>query len=251
MNERYDFKVLEARWRSVWEGMKLYHTDEEPGKPKFYCLDFFPYPSGDGLSVGHCRNYVPTCVYSRFKKAQGYNVLHPMGWDAFGLPAENFALAQNVHPSVTTQQNTDNYRRQMKLVECCYDWEREVNSTHPEYYRWTQWFFLLLFKRGLAYQAMGSQWWCPECKTILANEQVESGLCWRCESEVTRKDLKQWYFKITDYADRLLDDLETIRWPEPIKIMQRNWIGKSYGCDAYFTVEAGEHKETGRVVLIR
>jgi len=239
MNERYAFKVLEARWRSVWEGMKLYYTDEEPGKPKFYCLDFFPYPSGDGLSVGHCRNYVPTCVYSRFKKAQGYNVLHPMGWDAFGLPAENFAIQQNVHPSVTTQRNTDTYRRQMKLVECCYDWEREVNSTHPDYYRWTQWFFLLLFKRGLAYQAMGSQWWCPECKTILANEQVESGLCWRCESEVTRKDLKQWYFKITEYADRLLDDLETIHWPEPIKIMQRNWIGKSYGCDVYFTVEAG------------
>jgi len=239
MTERYDFKALEARWRPVWQEMKLYRTAEDPGKPKFYCLDFFPYPSGDGLSVGHCHNYIPTCVYSRFKKAKGFNVLHPMGWDAFGLPAENYAIQQNVHPRVTTRQNTDNYRRQMKLIECCYDWEREINSTDPEYYRWTQWFFLLLYHRGLAYQALGSQWWCPQCKTILANEQVEAGKCWRCESEVTKKDLRQWYFKITDYADRLLDDLETIDWPEPIKIMQRNWIGKSYGTDAFFTVEAG------------
>jgi leucyl-tRNA synthetase len=174
---------------------------------------------------------------ARFMRMRGYNVLHPMGWDAFGLPAENYSIKMKVHPSVTTKNNTDNYRRQMRLVECSYDWDREINSTDPSYYKWTQWFFLLLFKRGLAYQAVGSQWWCPNCKTILANEQVENGRCWRCDSEVTKKDLKQWYFKITDYADRLLADLDTIDWPEPIKLMQSNWIGKSEGAEVIFTVK--------------
>jgi leucyl-tRNA synthetase len=239
--KRYDFKALEAKWRPYWQQIGLYKTGADLNKPKYYVLDFFPYPSGDGLSVGHCRNYVPTCVIARYMRMKGYNVLHPMGWDAFGLPAENYAIKMKVHPTVTTKRNTDNYRRQMQLIEASYDWEREVNSSAPDFYRWTQWFFQLLFKRGLAYQAIGSQWWCPQCKTILANEQVEAGRCWRCDSEVTKKDLKQWYFKITEYADRLLNDLDTINWPEPIKLMQKNWIGRSEGAEVIFTVKHAKH----------
>jgi len=244
--KRYDFKALEAKWRPYWQELGLYKTPTgeagaDPNKPKYYVLDFFPYPSGDGLSVGHCRNYVPTCVIARYMRMKGYNVLHPMGWDAFGLPAENYAIKMKVHPAVTTKHNTDNYRRQMQLIEASYDWDREVNSSAPDFYHWTQWFFQLLFKRGLAYQAIGSQWWCPQCKTILANEQVEAGRCWRCDSEVTKKDLKQWYFKITEYADRLLADLDIINWPEPIKLMQKNWIGRSEGAEVIFTVEHANH----------
>ncbi len=238
-NGRYDFKEVESKWRVYWERINLYKTTEDPGKPKYYILDYFPYPSGDGLSVGHCRNYVPTCVDARYRRMNGYNVLHPMGWDAFGLPAENYAIRHNIHPRESTKKFCDTYRRQMKLVECSYDWSREINSTHPGYYRWTQWFFLLLFQRGLAYQAIGRQWWCPQCQTILANEQVENGRCWRCGSLVVKKDLKQWYFKITDYAERLISDLDTIDWPEPIKIMQRNWIGRSEGTEVIFQSVAG------------
>jgi len=239
--KRYDFKALEAKWRPYWQELGLYKTGADPNKPKYYVLDFFPYPSGDGLSVGHCRNYVPTCVIARYMRLKGYNVLHPMGWDAFGLPAENYAIKMKVQPAVTTKHNTDNYRRQMQLIETSYDWDREVNSSSPDFYQWTQWFFQLLFNRGLAYQAIGSQWWCPQCKTILANEQVEAGRCWRCDSEVTKKDLQQWYFKITEYADRLLSDLDTINWPEPIKLMQKNWIGRSEGAEVIFTVEHANH----------
>lgn len=233
----YDFKKIEGKWRPFWQSINLYKTGMEPERPKQYILDFFPYPSGAGLSVGHARNYVPTCVAARFGRMQGFNVLHPMGWDAFGLPAENFAIKHGVHPQVTTEQHCTTYRRQMQLMECSYDWSREFSSTEPEFYRWTQWFFLLLFERGLAYQALGSQWWCPVDKTILANEQVENGRCWRCGSLVTKKELKQWYFKITDYADRLLADLETIEWSEAVKMMQRNWIGRSEGAEITFAVQ--------------
>ena len=232
----YDFRAQEARWRPRWQAMDLYRTGEDPDKPKFYILDFFPYPSGDGLSVGHCRNYVPTCVSARFHRMRGYNVLHPMGWDAFGLPAENYAIQHGVHPRLTTEKFAANYRRQMQLVECSYDWSREIDSSDPAYYRWTQWFFLLLFRRGLAYRAPGSQWWCPHCRTILANEQVEDGRCWRCDSLVTRKTLEQWYFRITDYAERLLADLDIIDWPDRIKDSQRNWIGRSEGAEVVFTI---------------
>lgn len=229
------FKTLVPKWRKRWEEIGLYKTETDKTKPKFYCLEFFPYPSGSGLSVGHLRNYVPSDLYSRVKKMQGYNVLHPMGWDAFGFPAENYALLQGVHPAITTRENINNYKRQMMLAELSYDWDKEICSVDPEYYKWTQWFFLLLFKRGLAYQSEGMQWWCPSCKSVLANEQVENGHCWRHKDvEVTKKALKQWYFKITDYADELLDDLKTIDWPESIKKMQENWIGKSYGCEALF-----------------
>ncbi len=234
MAEKYDSQKVQDKWQPKWREMGLYKTSDDRSRPKFYCLDFFPYPSGNGLSVGHLRNYVPTDVVSRMKRMQGFNVLHPMGWDAFGLPAENFAIKMGVHPAITTEKNASNYRRQLSLVECGYDWDREINSTDPDYYRWTQWFFLLLYKRGLAYKATGAQWWCPECRTILANEQVEQGQCWRCESQVEKKDLNQWFFKITDYADRLIDDLKTVDWPDRIKKMQENWIGKSTGAEVNF-----------------
>ena len=195
----------------------------------------FPYPSGDGLSVGHLHNYVPCDVIGRYKRMAGYNVLHAMGWDAFGLPAENDALLKGLHPKETVPRYAANFKRQLKLVGCAYDWTREINSSTPEYYKWTQWFFLLLYKRGLAYRATGSQWWCEKCRTILANEQVVNGCCWRhTDTPVTKKDLEQWFFKITAYADRLLADLEGIDWPEPIKLMQRNWIGRSEGAELAF-----------------
>jgi leucyl-tRNA synthetase len=240
---KYDFVSIEDKWQHRWDDADIYKTTELPGKDSMYCLDYFPYPSGAGLSVGHCRNYIPTDVYSRFFRMKGYNVLHPTGWDAFGLPAENYAIKMGIHPEETTKINTENYKRQLTLLGTSYDWNREINSSDPSYYRWTQWFFLLLYKRGLAYQDFGSQWWCDSCKTVLANEQVEDGKCWRCGGEARKKDLKQWYFKVTEYADRLIDDLENVDWPEPIKIMQRNWINRSHGAKVTFTAETDDEIE--------
>jgi leucyl-tRNA synthetase len=199
----------------------------------------FPYPSGDGLSVGHGHNYIPTDVVSRYMRMRGYNVLHPMGWDAFGQPAENEAIKRGRHPRETTARNTANYKRQLRLVGNSYDWEREIDSSTPEYYRWTQWFFLLLHQRGLAYRANAPVWWCPSCQTTLANEEVHSGLCWRCDTSVERREMEQWYFRITAYADRLLDDLKDIDWPESVKTMQENWIGRSAGALVRFHAEDG------------
>jgi len=243
--ENYDFRKLEERWRPVWESLKLYRTGTDKSKKSFYCLDYFPYPSGSGLSVGHCKNYIPTDVISRKKRMENYNVLHPMGWDAFGQPAEEYAIKTGVHPSVVTRVNTDNYRRQMKLIEASYDWEREINSSHPDYYKWTQFFFILLYDMGLAYQRENEQMWCPHCRIVLSNEEAAGGLCWRCGNDVTRKKLKQWFFKITEYADRLLEDLDGLDWPEGIKAMQRNWIGRSTGAEVDFTVV---NPETGRKI---
>jgi leucyl-tRNA synthetase len=242
MNDRYIPQQIEPKWQARWAADRLYRTpDTTSGRPKFYCLDFFPYPSGDGLSVGHCRNYIPTDVISRYKRMAGCAVLHPMGWDAFGLPAENEALYQSRHPCEMTARYAANYKRQMNLIGASYDWEREVFSTDPRFYRWTQWFFLLLYRRGLAYRAMASQWWCPVDQTVLANEQVEvtpdGPVCWRGHSGVYKRDLEQWYFKITDYADRLLADLDLIDWPEKIKAMQRHWIGRSEGVEFDLTID--------------
>ena len=228
----YDVQQIEAKWRQVWAETAIYRTPRDPQGNTFYCLEFFPYPSGEGLSVGHGRNYVPTDVVSRYRRMRGDAVLHPMGWDAFGLPAENEAIKRGIHPRETTRRYAANYRRQMTLIGCSYDWEREINSSDPGYYRWTQWFFLLLYRRGLAYRAMGQQWWCPVCRTVLANEQVESGgVCWRCHQPVERRDLKQWYFRITAYADELLRDLDNLDWPSHIVAMQENWIGRSEGVE--------------------
>ncbi len=234
--DSYDFKALQSKWSPAWERMNLYRTGENPDKPCFYCLDYFPYPSGAGLSVGHCRNYIPTDVIARKKRMDGVNVLHPMGWDAFGQPAEEYAIKTGTHPAEVTRINTDTYRRQMKLFEAGYDWSREINSSHPDYYRWTQYFFNLLFDRGLAYQSDGHQMYCPACRIVLSNEEAAGGVCWRCGGGVTKKRLPQWYFRITDYAQRLLDDLEGLDWPEGIKAMQRNWIGRSEGAEVVFPV---------------
>lgn len=246
--KEYDFHSIEPKWQDLWETRKAYRTEENSAKPKLFCLDYFPYPSGDGLHVGHCRNYIPTDVISRYYRMRGYNVLHPMGWDAFGLPAENEAIRKKMNPRDITRINTANFKRQLKILGTSYDWEREINSSDPEYYRWTQWFFLLLYKRGLAYEKESEQWWCPNCKTVLANEQAKDGKCWRCGTPVEKKRLKQWFFKITDYADRLADDLDTVDWPDRIKTMQRNWIGKSVGAEVVFDLvsarDASKHPVT-------
>ncbi|GAC1398361.1 MAG: leucine--tRNA ligase [Chloroflexota bacterium] len=232
---RYSPQQFEQKWQSRWLEEGLYRADDFSQRPKYFLLDFFPYPSGDGLHVGHSKQYIGTDVASRYLRMRGFDVLHPMGWDAFGLPAENEAIIQQIPPAVNTPKNIANFKRQLNLQGIGYDWAREINSSQPEYYRWTQWFFLLMYNRGLAYRARGAQWWCPQCKTILANEQVENGYCWRHGDQlVEKKELEQWYFRITDYAEELLHDLDTLDWPERIVAMQRNWIGKSTGAEITF-----------------
>ncbi len=231
MSEGYNPKAIEPKWQQRWREANLFRTGEDPSKPKCYVLEFFPYPSGDGLSVGHCRNYVPADVLARYLRMKGYNVLHPMGWDAFGQPAENEAIRRRSHPKYTVPQYVATYKRQMNLLGLSYDWEREINSSSPDYYRWTQWWFLLLYKRGLAYRAEAPVNWCPSCRTVLANEEVEGGKCWRCGTPVGKRQMVQWFFRITAYADRLLNDLDELDWPEGIKQMQRHWIGRSEGVE--------------------
>jgi len=246
----YEPHAVEARWQRRWDEAALYRTPEGDGRPTFYCLDFFPYPSGAGLSVGHCRNYVPTDVISRHHRMTGYAVLHPMGWDAFGLPAENEAIDKGVHPRETTRRYADNYKRQMQLIGASYDWEREINSSHPDYYRWTQWIFLLLYRRGLAYRSVAPVNWCEHCQTTLANEEVEQGTCWRCHQPVTRRDLEQWFLRITAYAGELLTETDCLDWPEHILAMQRHWIGRSAGVEFEMAV-AGRPEVSFRVFTTR
>lgn len=229
MLDRYEPSAFEALWRKRWQEADLFRTREEEGRPKFYGLDFFPYPSGAGLSVGHCRNYIPTDVLCRMRYMQGYNVLHPMGFDAFGLPAENEAIKNQTHPAPMIERYGENYRRQMDLVGISYDWSRSFYSSDASYYRWTQWIFKKLFELGLAERRNAKVNWCPKDKTVLADEEVEGGLCWRCGTPVEKKDIPQWFFRITAYAQRLIDDLDDLDWPDGIKNMQRNWIGRSEG----------------------
>lgn len=233
---RYNPEKIERKWQDFWEKEGIFKTSDFPKKSKFYCLDMFPYPSADGLHVGHLRGYTLSDVYSRYKKMNGFEVLHPMGFDAFGLPAENDAIKKGIHPKINTEKNIQNIRRQIKMLGAMYDWEREINTSHTDYYKWTQWVFLQLFKNGLAYRKKAPVNWCPYCKTVLANEQVITGLCERCDGQVEKKELEQWFFKITAYADRLLDDLEKINWPERVKTLQRNWIGKSEGALIKFQI---------------
>lgn len=241
--QKYDPKQLEPKWQKIWAETKLYEVTEEPKQPKHYVLDMFPYPSGAGLHIGHVRNFSISDTYARYARQTGKNVLHPMGWDSFGLPAENYAIKTGIAPQKATKDNTDNFRRQLKSLGFSYDWSREIDSSQPGYYRWTQWFFLLLHKRGLAYQDESLQWWCDKCKTVLANEQVVNGCCWRHEdTPVTKRLTKQWFFKITEYADRLLDDLDDLDWPEKIKAMQRNWVGRSVGAELEFAVTGSKEK---------
>lgn len=235
MNVRYDHKAVEQKWRKNWKENPI--NKNEPGKEKYYCLDMFPYPSGSGLHVGHWRGYVLSDVWSRYKVLQGHYVLHPMGWDAFGLPAENYAIQKGVHPAKATAENVNNFKRQLQEISAIYDWEREVNTTDPEFYKWTQWIFAQMFRKGLAYEKQMPINWCPDCKTGLANEEVVNGACERCGAPVTKKNLRQWMLKITEYAERLLNDLEKLDWPEKVKKMQTDWIGKSYGAEVDFEVE--------------
>ena len=238
MRDRYEPGEFEAGWRARWAEADLFKTREDEGHEKFYAADFFPYPSGAGLSVGHCRNYVPTDVLCRMKVMQGYNVLHPMGFDAFGLPAEVEAIKRKTHPAPMIDQYAANYKRQMDLIGVSYDWSRSFKSCEPSYYRWTQWVFALLYRKGLAYRKDASVNWCPFDKTVLADEEVVGGLCWRCNNPVERKNVPQWFFKITAYADRLVDDLEGLDWPEGIKAQQRNWIGRSEGVEFEMSLAA-------------
>lgn len=234
MENRYDFINIEKKWRAEWEKNPI--NQEDSKKPKFYCLDMFPYPSGTGLHVGHWRGYVLSDVVSRYKVLQGFQVLHPMGWDAFGLPAENFAIQHNIHPRISTADNIANVKRQLHEISAIYDWDREVDTTDPGYYKWTQWIFVQMFKMGLAYEKEMPLNWCPSCKCVLANEEAAGGTCERCGSVVTKKNLRQWMLKITAYADRLLEDLNKLDWSPKVKKMQADWIGKSYGAEIDFKV---------------
>ena len=241
MNEKYVPREIEPKWQKIWADSGAFHTEVDRTKPEYYVLEMFPYPSG-ALHMGHVRNYSIGDVVARFQKMRGYNVLHPMGWDAFGMPAENAAIKNKVHPAEWTWSNIANMRRQQQELGLSYDWDREVATCHPEYYRWTQWLFLLFFERGLAYKKKAAVNWCEECNTVLANEQVIDGNCWRCNSVVVKKELEQWFLKITDYADRLLKDLDLLGgWPERVRTMQENWIGRSEGAEFSFDVpELGE-----------
>jgi leucyl-tRNA synthetase len=249
VDKRYDFKAIEAKWQNVWEENSYFKVYEDKTKPKYYNLEMFPYPSGH-LHMGHVRNYAIGDVVARFKNMNGYNVLHPMGWDAFGLPAENAAIQNKVHPARWTYGNIENMKRQLKGMGISYDWDRELTTCKPDYYKFTQWMFLKLFEHNLAYKKKSAVNWCPSCQTVLANEQVVEGCCERCESEVDKKQLEQWFFKTTAYAQRLLDDLEKLPgWPEKVKTMQRNWIGRSEGCQ--FSLEIEGSKETLSVYTTR
>ncbi|MCJ0564887.1 leucine--tRNA ligase [Enterococcus cecorum] len=238
----YNHKTIEKKWQKYWAAHNTFNTTTDPDKPKFYALDMFPYPSGQGLHVGHPEGYTATDILSRFKRAQGYNVLHPMGWDAFGLPAEQYALDTGNDPAEFTKKNIETFRRQINSLGFSYDWNREVNTTDPEYYKWTQWIFTKLYEKGLAYEAEVAVNWVPELGTVIANEEVIDGKSERGGYDVIRKPMRQWMLKITAYADRLLDDLEELDWPENIKEMQRNWIGRSVGANVTFKV-AGTDKE--------
>jgi len=239
----YEFSKIEKNAQKIWEDRKVFETTLNDKKPKYYVLDMFPYPSGDGLHVGHVKLYTATDVISRYYRLKGYNVLHPTGWDAFGLPAENYAIKVKKNPAEVVGVNVERFKNQMRNLGFSYDWTREINTTDPEYYKWTQWIFIKMFEKGLAYQAEIPINFCPSCKTGLANEEVVSGECERCGTKVERKNLKQWILKITDYADRLLDDLEDLDWPDPIKEMQKNWIGKSEGSNIVFDLNTGDKLE--------
>ncbi|MBI2263805.1 MAG: leucine--tRNA ligase [Armatimonadetes bacterium] len=232
----YHHLQVEAKWRKIWEELESHRARENSGKPKHYCLDMFPYPSGDGLHVGHWRGYVLSDVWSRVMKMRGHEILHPMGYDAFGLPAENAAIKNGIHPETYTRTAIETFRRQLKEIGAMYDWDREINSSAPDYYKWTQWLFLQLHKKGLAFKKEAPINWCPSCRTGLADEEVVSGQCERCGATVTKKYLPQWFFKITEYGERLLEDLNELDWPQKVKTMQANWIGKSEGAEIVFSL---------------
>ncbi|MBQ4046332.1 MAG: leucine--tRNA ligase, partial [Lachnospiraceae bacterium] len=240
MSQTYNPKVVEPKWQKIWEDNKAFHADNDYSKPKFYALVEFPYPSGQGLHVGHPRPYTALDIVSRKRRMQGYNVLFPMGWDAFGLPTENFAIKNKIHPAMVTRNNVKRFKGQLQSIGYSFDWDREINTTDPGYYKWTQWIFLQLFKNGLAYKAEMPINWCTSCKCGLANEEVVDGKCERCGSEVVRKVKSQWMLKITEYADKLVDDLDSVDYIERVKTQQKNWIGRSYGAEVDFRLAGKE-----------
>ncbi|MDO8555236.1 MAG: leucine--tRNA ligase [bacterium] len=247
--KKYDPKKIEPKWQKKWEKQNLYRAKDADKKSKAYILDMFPYPSAAGLHTGHIESYAATDIISRYLRMNGKNVLHPQGWDAFGLPAENYAIKTKVHLSITTKKAIANFKRQMKMMGLSYDWSREINSSNPAYYKWTQWFFSLLYKNNLAYKAKAKVNWCDSCQTVLANEQAEGGVCERCKNSVSQKDLEQWFFKITDFADDLIKDLDTVDWPESTKIAQKNWIGRSEGSQFKMSVVTLSQKENEAGIL--
>jgi leucyl-tRNA synthetase len=249
MENKYDHIEIEKKWQDKWEKEETFKLEEGSDKEKFYCLDMFPYPSGAGLHVGHPRGYVASDIFSHYKRMRGFNVLHPMGWDAFGLPAENYALKTGVNPRVSTDQNIENFKNQLKIMGLSYDWSKEIKTTDPSYFKWTQWIFLQLFKKGLAYESVMPINWCVSCKTGLANEEVIAGKCERCGAQVVKKDLRQWVLRITKYADRLIEDLDGLDWTSRIKDMQTNWIGRSEGADIDFEIK--DLKEKVKVFTTR
>jgi leucyl-tRNA synthetase len=233
----YDFQTIETRWQQSWAAEGAFEVTEDPAKPKYYCLEMLPYPSGD-IHVGHVRNYCITDVISRCKRMRGFNVMHPIGWDALGLPAENAAIKRGVHPEKWTRQNIAGMKRQLQRLGFSYPWTREIATCDPEYYRWNQWFFLRMLERGIAYRAKAPVNWCPSCLTVLANEQAEGGICWRCKNQVEQRDMEQWFLRITAYQDALLEDMDGLEaWPERVLVQQRNWVGKSKGAEMDFPVE--------------
>ncbi|MBQ9922281.1 MAG: leucine--tRNA ligase, partial [Clostridia bacterium] len=237
---KYDFKEIEARWQKEWDDKEAFKVGIDYSKPKFFPLVEFPYPSAQGLHVGHPRSYTAIDIIARKRRQQGYNVLYPMGWDAFGLPTENFAMKNNIHPAIVTKNNVARFKAQLKSLGLSFDWSREINTTDPDYFKWTQWIFLKLFEKGLAYKKKMSVNWCTSCKVVLANEEVVNGLCERCHSEVIHKEKSQWMLKITEYAQRLLDDLDDLDFIDRVKLQQKNWIGRSTGAEVDFETTAGQ-----------
>ena len=237
---KYEHTPVEAKWQKKWEEAGVFHAENHSDKPKFYALIEFPYPSGQGLHVGHPRSYTALDIVARKRRLQGYNVLYPIGWDAFGLPTENYAIKNHIHPEVVTKKNVARFKSQLQALGISFDWTREINTTDPEYYKWTQWIFLQLFKHGLAYKKEMSVNWCTSCKCVLANEEVVNGVCERCGSEVVHKVKSQWMLKITEYAERLINDLDLVNYPDRVKAQQRNWIGRSTGAEVDFDTSTGD-----------
>ena len=237
---KYNHKTVEPKWQKIWEDKGIFHSETNSDKPKFYSLIEFPYPSGQGLHVGHPRPYTALDTVSRKRRLQGYNVLYPIGWDAFGLPTENYAIKNHIHPEIVTKNNIARFKKQIRSLGISFDWSREINTTDPDYYKWTQWIFLQLFKHDLAYKKEMAVNWCTSCKCVLANEEVVNGVCERCGSEVVRRVKSQWMLRITKYADRLIDDLDLVDYPERVKLQQKNWIGRSYGAEVEFDTTAGD-----------
>ena len=242
MSELYNHKVVEKKWQKVWDDNKAFAATDDYSKPKYYALVEFPYPSGQGLHVGHPRPYTALDIVARKRRMQGYNVLYPMGWDAFGLPTENYAIKNKIHPKIVTENNVKRFKEQLHSLGYSFDWDREINTTDPSYYKWTQWIFLKLFKAGLAYKKEMPINWCTSCKVGLANEEVVNGVCERCGAPVVRKVKSEWMLKITDYAEKLIEGLDHVDYIERVKVSQKNWIGKSQGAEVDFSIKGKEDK---------